>query len=113
MPGAKPNALSSVEQNSQQWGRSPCLKVGTPSPFILSGGATPPLTLLGRYRTNDHWPAAGARERDAVASDGLFDEARDRRTGERGRALQENPSRVGGSAQQLLGIRQSLALVEV
>src|SRR5262249_2228248 len=36
------------------------------------GGATPP-TLLGRWRTNDHRPATGARERHAIASDGLVD----------------------------------------
>src|SRR4029079_6560599 len=42
-------------------------------------GTRPP-TRLGRCRTNDHRPAAGVRERHAIASDGLVDQARDLRT---------------------------------
>src|SRR5207253_10542220 len=58
----------------------------------ILGGATPP-TLLGRCRTNDHRPATGARERHAIVSDRLLDQARDLRTSECGRALQVNPAR--------------------
>ena len=39
------------------------------------------------------------RERDAIASDGLVDQARDLRTSECGRALHENPARLGGALQ--------------
>ena len=79
----------------------------------MLAGATPP-TLLGRCRTNDHRPAAGARERHAIASDGLVDQARDRRTSERGRALHVNPARlVAGPLQQFLRIRQFLSTIEV
>src|SRR5580693_197874 len=53
----------------------------------MLGGATPP-TLFGRCRTNDHRPAAGLRERHAIASEGLVDQARDLRTSDCGRALQ-------------------------
>src|SRR5437764_11880301 len=79
----------------------------------LLGGATPP-TLLGRYRTNDHRPATGARKRHAIASDGLVDQARDLRTSECGRALQLNPARLlAGPPQQFRRIRQSLATIQV
>src|SRR5437773_1018415 len=59
---------------------------------ILSGAA--PTTL--RCRTIDHRPAppAGAGERHAIASDGLVDQARDRRTSECGCALHVNPARL-------------------
>src|SRR3954465_12497111 len=59
-------------------------------------GALGGAALLGRWRTNDHRPAAGGRERHGIARDGLVDQARDRRTSERGRALHGNPSRLGG-----------------
>src|SRR5207249_9772952 len=51
-------------------------------------GALGRATPLGRCRTNDHRPAAGVRERHAIAGDGLLDQARDLRTSECGRALQ-------------------------
>src|SRR5438876_9759316 len=54
------------------------------------GGATP----LGRCRTNDTRPATGARERHAIASDGLVDQARDLRTSKCGRARQVIIERV-------------------
>src|SRR5206468_12052934 len=76
-------------------------------------GATPP-TLLGRWRTNDHRPAAGAGERHAIASDGLVDQTRDRRTSECGRALQVNRARqIAGPLQQFRRIRQFLTTIEV
>src|SRR5207302_2660946 len=55
-------------------------------------GALGGATLLGRCRTNDHRPAAGARERHAIASDGLIDQARDLLPTEGGRALHLNPA---------------------
>src|SRR5205814_764444 len=76
-------------------------------------GALGRATLLGRCRTNDHRPATGARERHAIASDGLLDQPRDLRTSECGRALQVNPTRLAGSLQQFRRIRQILALIEV
>src|SRR5262245_23549092 len=79
----------------------------------MSGGATPP-TLLGRCRTNDHRPATGARERHAIASDGLVDQARDLRTNECGRALHVNEAHLaGGPLQQFRRIRQFLTTIEV
>src|SRR5438093_5816470 len=78
----------------------------------MLGGATPP-TLLGRCRTNDHRPATGARERHAIASDGLVDQARDLRTSECGRALQVNPACLAGPLQQFRRIRQFLTTIEV
>src|SRR5260370_33346752 len=79
--------------------------------IVMLGGATPP-TL--RCRTNDHRPAAGERKRHAIASDGLVDQARDRRTSECGRALQVNPTRLlTGPPQQFRRIRQSLTTIEV
>src|SRR5437588_10816902 len=63
------------------------------------GGATPP-TQLGRCRTNDHRSASGERERHAIVSDGLLDQARDLRTSECGRALQVNPACLAGPLQQ-------------
>ena len=36
-------------------------------------GGVPQPTLLGRRRTNDNRPAAGARKRYAIASDSLVD----------------------------------------
>src|SRR5260370_2507973 len=79
--------------------------------IVTSGGATPP-TL--RCRTIDHRAAAGARERHAIASDGLVDQARDRRTSECGCALHVNPARLAaGPLQQLLRIRQPLTTIEV
>src|SRR5690349_25022491 len=66
-----------------------------------SGGAP---TLLGRCRTNDHGSATGARERHAIASHRLVEEARDLRTSECGRALQVDPAHHGGPLQQLRGI---------
>src|SRR5881396_193891 len=76
-------------------------------------GGTPP-TLLGRCRTNDHRPAASARERHAIASDGLVDQARDCRTSECGRALQVNRAHLAaGPPQQFLRIRQFLTTIEV
>src|SRR5262245_28931464 len=75
------------------------------------GGAP---TLLGRCRTNDHRPAAGALERHAIASDGLVDQARDLRASECGRALQVNRARlVAGPLQQFHRIRQFLTTIEV
>src|SRR5262245_33661583 len=73
------------------------------------GGAT----LLGRCRTNDHRSMSGARERHAIASDGLFNEVRDLRTSKCGRAFHVNPARLGGPLQQFLGIRQFLTTAEV
>jgi hypothetical protein len=55
----------------------------------MLGGARPP-TLLSRCRTNDHRPAAGARERHGIARDGLVDQAHDLRTSECGHAPQVN-----------------------
>src|ERR1700724_31298 len=79
----------------------------------MLGGATPP-TLLGRCRTNDHPPAAGARERYGIASDGLVDQARDLRTSECGRALHVNQaSLLAGPPQQFRRIRQFLTTIEV
>src|SRR5580692_12156480 len=76
------------------------------------GGAPP--TLLGRCRTNDHRPAAGARERHAIASEGFVDQARDLRTSDCGSALQVHRARlVAGPLQQFLRIRQFLTLIEV
>src|SRR5438034_24525 len=83
----------------------------TSNPSWLAG-VTPP-TLLGRCRTNDYRPAAGARERHAIASDGLVDQARDFRTSECGRALHVNPARLAGPLQQFRRIGQFLALIEV
>src|SRR5215469_13929212 len=78
----------------------------------MLGGATPP-TLLGRCRTNDHRPAAGARERHGIASDGLVDQARDFRTSEGGRALDVNRSHLAaGPLQQFRRIRQFLTTIE-
>src|ERR1051325_5021682 len=86
---------------------------GIGSGMPLLGGATPP-TLLGRDRTNDHRPAAGVCKRHAIASDGLVDQARDRRISECGRALQVNPARLlAGPPQQFRRIRQSLTTIEV
>src|SRR5262249_34798847 len=77
-------------------------------------GRATPLTLLGRCRrTHDHRPAAGLRERHAIASDGLVDQARDLRTSECGRALQVNPACLAGPLQQFLRIRQFLTMSEV
>src|SRR5437660_5664605 len=77
-------------------------------------GGTPPPTLLGRCRTNDHRPATGARERHAIASDGLVDQTHDLRTSECGRALHLNRAHLAtGPLQQFLRIRQFLALIEV
>src|SRR5947209_11992549 len=77
-------------------------------------GALGGATLLGRFRTNDHRPAAGVRERHAIASHGLVDQARDLRTSECGRALQVNRARlVAGPLQQLGRIRQFLTTIEV
>src|SRR5262249_2546007 len=59
-------------------------------------GALGGATLLGRCRTNDHRPATGARERHAIASDGLVDQARDLRTSECGRALHVNEAHLVG-----------------
>src|SRR5436190_18160913 len=79
----------------------------------MLGGATLP-TLLGRCRTNDHRPAAGARERHAIASDGLVDQARDLRTSECGRTIHGNPARlVAGPLQRSRRIRQFLTTIEV
>src|SRR5213592_2914605 len=79
----------------------------------MLGGATPP-TLLGRCRTNDHRPATGERERHAIASDGLVDQARDLRTSECGRALQVNRAHlVAGPLQQFRRIRQFLTAIKV
>src|SRR5579859_3268913 len=76
------------------------------------GGAPP--TLFGRCRTNDHRPAAGARERHAIASEGFVDQARDLRTSECGRALHVNRARlVAGPLQQFFRIRQFLTTIEV
>src|SRR5438067_1081602 len=76
-------------------------------------GALGGATLLGRCRTNDHRAAAGARERHAIVSDGLVDQARELRTSECGRALHVNPTRLAGSLQQFRRIRQILTLIEV
>src|SRR5947209_16675478 len=76
-------------------------------------GALGGATLLGRFRTNDHRPAAGVRERHAIASNGLVDQARDLRTSECGRALQVNPACLAGPLQQFRRIRQILTLIEV
>src|SRR5260370_54869 len=77
----------------------------------MSGGATP--TTL-RCRTIDHRPAAGGRERHTVASDGLVDQARDRRASKRGSALHVNPARLAaGPLHQLLRIRQPLTTIEI
>src|SRR5262245_13636210 len=79
----------------------------------MLGGATPP-TLLGRCRTNDHRPATGTRERHAISSDGLVDQAHDLRTSECGRALQVNRAHlVAGPLQQFRRIRQFLTTIEV
>src|SRR5437660_1120588 len=76
-------------------------------------GALGGATLLGRCRTNDHRPATGARERHAIVSDGLFDQARDLRTSECGRALHVNRAHlVGGPLQQFRRIRQFLTTIE-
>jgi hypothetical protein len=58
--------------------------------------------------TNDHRPAAGERERHAIASDGLVDQARDLRTSECGRALHVNRARL--AAGPLQQFRRSLGL---
>jgi dihydrofolate reductase len=80
--------------------------------FMMLGGARPP-TLLGRCRTNDHRPATGARERHAIESDGLVDQARDLRTSERGRALHVNRTALAtGPLQQFRRIRQFLSMIE-
>src|SRR5580704_6065598 len=72
-----------------------------------------PTTTL-RCRTIDHRPPAGGRERHVIASDGLVDQARDRRTSECGCALHVNPARLpAGTLQQLLRIRQPLSTIEV
>src|SRR5262245_63339986 len=76
----------------------------------MLGGAT----LLGRCRTTHYYrPTAGARERHAIASEGLVDQAHDLRTSECGRALHFNPARLAGPLQQFRRIRQFLALIEV
>src|SRR5262245_40085006 len=77
---------------------------------VLDGAAT----LLGRCRTNDHRPAVGARERHAIASDGLVNQARDLRTSECGRALQVNPACLAaGPPQHFLRVRQFLTAIKV
>ena len=78
---------------------------------MLAGPTLP--TFLRRCQTNDYRPASSARKRHAIASEGLVDQARDRRTSECGRALHENPARVGGPLQQFFRVRQSFALIEV
>src|SRR5262245_57130080 len=79
----------------------------------MLGGATTP-TRLGRCRANAHRPATAPRERRAIASDGLVDQARDLRTSERGRALHVNRARlVAGPLQQFRRIRQFLTTIEV
>jgi hypothetical protein len=74
-------------------------------------GATP---LLGRGRTNDHRPAAGAREGHGIASDGLVDQTRYLCASECGRAFQVNPARLlAGPLQQFRRIRQFLTMIQV
>src|SRR5438105_2409437 len=79
----------------------------------MLGGATSP-TLLGRRRTTHYYrPTAGARERHAIASEGLVDQARDLRASECGCALHVNPACLAGPLQQFPRVRQFLTLIEV
>src|SRR5262245_23169169 len=83
--------------------------------YSRSSGVRTRATRIGlrRRRADDHRPGAGGGEGDGGAGDGLVDQAGDGRAGEGGRRLYEDPARVGRALQQLLGVRQSLALVEV